>query len=173
VRSLRTQNGHQTFQQQNQEIYEREEVSAMINQFRGEYDFLSNFWPGGIGTNEHYFQAHKTLDPKLRALILSQPTPGRAKKVGRSVPLRPDWEQVKEKVMEKGLRIKFQRAELRYKLIATWPHELIEGNYWGDEIWGVNLKNGKGQNLLGKLLMKIRQELIDNNGRLPIPKWRL
>lgn len=143
----------------------------MINQFRGTHAFLSNFWPGDKSSNEHYFQAHKTLDPELRAHILSQSTPTKAKYAGRAVTLRPDWEEVKILVMEKGLCIKFQVPVLKVKLIATYPQELIEGNYWGDEIWGVNLKNGKGQNLLGKLLMKVRQELVDNKGVLLIPDW--
>lgn len=139
----------------------------MINSFDGEYRFLSNFHESPIKegvitypTVEHYFQAQKTLDYEERLMIARAATPGEAKRMGRQVTLRKDWEDVKISVMEKGLRMKFAIPELRDKLLATGEEELVEGNWWGDTCWGVC--KGVGANNLGKLLMKIREESRDN-----------
>lgn len=70
--------------------------------------------------------------------------PAKAKKIGRHVNLRKDWEEIKLQVMEKALRLKFQDPILREKLIATGDEELVEGNEWGDRYWGVC--NGTGKN---------------------------
>ena len=100
-----------------------------------------------------------TID--VKKLKIAQATkPVTAKKMGRRVNLRKDWEDVKIQVMEKGLRLKFQDPTLRKKLLATGDEELVEGNPWGDRYWGVC--NGSGKNKLGKLLMKIREELQDD-----------
>ena len=138
----------------------------MINSFDGEFAFLSNFFtspfegPDGtvFMTVEHYFQAMKTTDKIEFHTIASALTPGIAKRLGRRCLLREDWEQIKEKVMEDGLRFKFADPELRQKLIDTHPHDLIEGNWWGDRFWGVC--DGIGENKLGKLLMKLRAEYM-------------
>lgn len=137
----------------------------MIGTFDGEYAFLSNFYPFFITdedyitypTVEHYFQAMKTLDKGVRFYIAIQATPGKAKRLGRKLDLRPDWEFIKDSIMEKALRIKFSNPELRKALLNTGDEYLEEGNTWGDQYWGVY--NGVGKNTLGKLLMKIRQEI--------------
>ncbi len=136
----------------------------MINCFDGKYAFLSNYYNSPIThdgitypTNEHFFQAMKTLKIDERLAIAAAETPGQSKRMGRSVTLRSDWETIKSYYMELGLRLKFQNPDLAAKLIATGDEELIEGNTWGDRIWGVC--NGEGENRLGKLLMKIRDEL--------------
>lgn len=145
----------------------------MIDQFLGEYRFLSNFFLCPVYTDgeyypssEHAYQAAKTNDPHWKEAILWKDksefvynTPGKAKKLGRMAPLRPDWEEVKLQVMERILRRKFTNPNLRARLVATKDHYLLEGNNWGDTFWGVC--DGSGKNHLGKLLMKIRQELID------------
>lgn len=138
----------------------------MIDNFDGEYAFLSNFYESpmiiqGIiyPTNEHFFQAMKTLSPSEREKIASAPTPGQAKRLGRQVELRWDWESVKEDVMLTGLRYKFSNPDLKEKLLATGNEELVEGNWWGDQYWGVC--DGIGKNKLGKLLMKVREELAN------------
>lgn len=142
----------------------------MIKEFDGIYAFLSNFWTSPIEfegivypTNEHFFQAMKTLDPKARKAIAAAPTPGKAKRMGRNVQLRADWEQVKEEIMLRGLRLKFKDPHLRISLLMTGDQELIEGNWWHDNTWG-NCSCERchvihGRNLLGKLLMKVRQEI--------------
>lgn len=136
----------------------------MINSFEGEYAFLSNFYEHPISngvitfpTNEHYFQAMKTLEDDERLAIARAATPGQAKRIGRSVNLRPDWESIKLDVMETAVRIKFTDPELAAKLIATGDEELIEGNWWNDTFWGVC--NGVGENHLGKILMKVRADI--------------
>jgi predicted NAD-dependent protein-ADP-ribosyltransferase YbiA (DUF1768 family) len=69
--------------------------------------------------------------------------------------MRPDWESVKLQVMEDLLVQKFADEHLEKQLQETGDADLIEGNYWGDDFWGVDKKKG-GKNHLGKLLMKIR-----------------
>lgn len=136
----------------------------VVNQFTGEYRWLSNFWPAPVvldgvtyPTVEHAYQAAKTTDPQLRNRVPSV-TPGDAKRLSRTFPLRADWAAVKLAVMEGLLRQKFHRPDLRATLVET-TGELVEGNRWGDTFWGVDLRTGTGQNHLGRLLMMIRDEL--------------
>ena len=126
--------------------------------------FLSNFFPckveyGGIiyPTIEHAFQAAKTLDKDLRMQISHMKSPNEAKAAGRSLKLRPDWEKIKNDVMYKLLRLKFEQPYFRRRLLGTGSVLLIEGNWWHDTYWGVY--EGRGQNMLGRMLMRIRQEL--------------
>ena len=139
----------------------------MIDRFDGEYFFLSNFSESPFRidyilfhTMEHYFQANKEDNQNDYLHIAYAPTPGEAKRLGRKIQLRPDWEKIKDSVMLTGLRKKFADPELRNLLLATGDEELIEGNYWGDTYWGVC--NGVGQNKLGKLLMQVREEIKNN-----------
>ena len=139
----------------------------MIDRFDGEYFFLSNFSASPFRidyilfpTMEHYFQANKADNQNDYLHIAYAPTPGEAKRLGRKIQLRPDWEKIKDSVMLTGLRKKFADPELRNLLIATGDEELIEGNYLGDTYWGVC--NGVGQNKLGKLLMQVREEIKNN-----------
>jgi ribA/ribD-fused uncharacterized protein len=109
-------------------------------------------------TAEHAYQAAKSLDPTVRRRIATLPTPSEARKAGRALPIRPDWETAKFTIMEAVVRDKFTRnPDLRAKLLATGDAELIEGNDWGDRVWGVY--RGQGENRLGKLLMKVRADL--------------
>ena len=69
--------------------------------------------------------------------------PGKSKGVGRRVPLRPDWEEVKVGIMEEIIRAKFtQHPELAAMLLATGEKVLVEGNTWGDTCWGVDVRTG-------------------------------
>ncbi|KKN90113.1 hypothetical protein LCGC14_0232290 [marine sediment metagenome] len=136
----------------------------MIDSFNDKHRFLSNFSVshvklGGITypTVEHAYQAAKTLDKTERLRIQRAAGPGRAKRLGRGVTLRPDWEGTKLRIMLNLLRQKFQFPKLRDLLLATENQELIEGNHWGDTFWGVC--QGEGENHLGKLLMQVRDEL--------------
>lgn len=87
--------------------------------------------------------------------------PSEAKRLGRRVKLRDDWEEVKELVMYEICYHKFnQNPDIKRMLLNTGDAELIEGNTWGDCIWGVC--NGVGNNLLGKILMRVRNELKEN-----------
>ena len=136
-----------------------------IDRFEGEFAFLSNFfeaeveWEGiKYPTNEHAFQAAKTLNPAKRLEIAALATPGKAKRAGRSVVLRHDWEKVKYNIMLEVVTAKFhQHEDLAEKLLATENAELIEGNWWNDTTWGVC--NGTGSNWLGRILMTVRAQL--------------
>ena len=135
-----------------------------IDSFENEFAFLSNFYPSKIcyegieyPTVEHAFQAAKTFDFEQRVAIAAALAPGKAKRMGRSVSLRPDWEEVKDSIMEELVRRKFKDKRLAIQLWSTGDRELVEGNWWNDTYWGVC--NGVGRNQLGKTLMKIRTEL--------------
>ena len=138
----------------------------MIDQFRGEYRFLSNFAPVWVTLDgitypsvEHAYQAAKTLDPRQRAIIQRATRPGDAKRLGCHVTTRTDWDEIKLDVMEMLLDQKFRREPYRTKLLSTRPQDLVEGNTWGDQYWGVNLNTKQGSNHLGRLLMLIRDDL--------------
>lgn len=139
-----------------------------ITSFHGDYDFLSNFAHSPLSyegenypTVEHAFQAAKTFDPAERQKVREASSPGSAKRLGRRVTLRPDWEAVKYDIMLALLRQKFSLPEFHQKLLATGAADLIEGNTWGDRTWGcVYVKEQwVGKNHLGKLLMQVRAEL--------------
>ena len=139
-----------------------------ISQFVGENLFLSNFyleklvWEGILWpSSEHAYQAAKTLDPQSRINIANLATPGQAKRAGRTLTLRPDWESVKLEVMYSIVHAKFkQNPHLLEKLLATGDAYLEEGNYHDDRIWGVcPPDSGNGRNLLGKVLMAVRMDL--------------
>lgn len=139
-----------------------------ITSFSGEHSFLSNFYPAPVKldgyvypTVEHAFQAAKSFIRREREAIRLAPSPGKAKRLGRKVILRPDWEHVKIEVMKELLRQKFSDPELCAKLLATGDASLIEGNHWGDVTWGCVLEKEKwvGSNKLGVLLMELRFDL--------------
>ena len=142
---------------------------------------FSNFYPApfvdsaGITwpTTEHYFQAMKFLPGEIcklnslftcREYIRRAKTPGEAAQIGRSrdLPLRKDWEEVKDQYMYKALWYKFtQHQDLRELLCETNDAELIEHTY-KDSYWGDG-GDGTGKNMLGVLLMKIRKNIIKGN----------
>lgn len=136
-----------------------------ISEFRGKYKFLSNFWSAPVlfdgyeyPTVEHAYQAAKTTDPASRHFIRSTSTPAAAKQGGKGVSLRKDWESVKTKIMAELVLQKFARhPDLRKNLLETGDAVLEEGNTWGDTYWGVC--NGQGKNMLGKILMRVRELL--------------
>lgn len=139
--------------------------SVEIGRFAGMNRFLSNFYPSPINvrghfapTVEHAFQACKTFDVTEFEQVLDADTPTQAKRLGRSVRLRADWEEAKISVMRELLALKFARRTLLARnLLDTGDAVLVEGNTWYDTFWGVC--NGKGENWLGHLLMARRAEL--------------
>lgn len=138
----------------------------MIDSFDGEYEFLSNFYPAAVSyrgftfrSSEAAYQFAKVRDENVTREIVGQfvnATPAEAKKLGKRVDARPDWDIMKLSIMERILRSKFNDEILKDKLLETDGEELVEGNWWGDTFWGVC--KGKGQNHLGKLLMMLRNE---------------
>ena len=138
---------------------------SRIISFTGQNFFLSNFYPCEVAfegkvykSSEHAYMAAKTTDPVVREYIASQPTPSLAKKVGRTIPLREGWDDIRLSYMETILRSKFSDPYLWERLHATKGYELIEGNTWGDRFWGES-PLGNGQNHLGKLLMSLRDDI--------------
>lgn len=105
---------------------------------------------------ENYYQSQKTLD-LIKRRQFETCNPSYSKKLGKSVKLRDDWEQVKFNVMEKALRIKFAPGTSWYNKLKETQGEIVEWNNWNDKIWGKTL-DGKGENHLGKILMKIRDK---------------
>lgn len=147
--------------------------------FRGKFYFLSNMFPCSVTIDissitvpeslqdktkispmtfpcaESAFQAAKCICENDR-LPFTKMDGFAAKKAGRKVTLRPDWENIKLNVMKNIVTAKFkQHPELAEKL-----HEINgniqEENSWNDTFWGVC--NGKGRNELGKILMEIRDK---------------
>lgn len=146
-----------------------------ITEFQNEHRWLSNFHPCPVTLDGLHFEsveaayvAAKTLDESIRKQVQALRTPGACKRYGRSIELRFDWPKVKLHIMGKLLRQKFAPGTgLSQKLTETGDCQLVEGNHWGDEYWGVC--RGKGSNNLGKLLMEIRRELIAANEKQSNP----
>lgn len=144
----------------------------MISGFRGPYQFLSNFFIAPITlddhivypTAEHAYQAHKTHLLHARQCIASLTTPGQAKREGRKLIIRDDWEQIKGDVMREILHKKFDTHPfLAHLLLETEDEELVETNMWHDQYWGScecsKHVSSPGMNLLGIILMHIRETI--------------
>lgn len=133
----------------------------VIDRFDGQYRFLSNFYEAPLMFRGLVFENaeaafHSQKCPR-RAKEFQGLTASQAKRLGRQVEMRPDWDKVRDQVMYEVVFEKFsQNLEIRELLKATGEAELIEGNTWNDRYWGVC--NGIGQNRLGKILMRIRSE---------------
>jgi len=147
----------------------RREDKILFYGKKNKYWPLSNFYPSRIfidgkmwPTVEHYYQAHKSLDPLMIEDIRLTPHPAEAKKKGYEFKAREDWEEVKEKIMYKALYAKFtQNATCKGLLLSTGNLSIHEDSptdiYWG---WQNN-----GKDRLGILLTKIRSELKNENNR--------
>lgn len=112
-------------------------------------------------TVEHFFQAMKCRDISVRLRIANAPGPGAAKSMGRKCRMRDDWKDIRYDVMLHGLLHKFAVGTHWRKLLdATKGQYIVEWNTWHDNIWGqcqcFDCRSIKGQNLLGKALMAIR-----------------
>jgi ribA/ribD-fused uncharacterized protein len=138
----------------------------MIDSFRGKYRFLSNFYPAIMKyrgwlfpSSEHAYQSAKATNPTLISLFTDPTmTPGQAKKLGADIEKRADWHDVSLDIMETVVTEKFvSNPKLAQKLLDTGDEELVEGNNWDDTFWGC--VDGKGENHLGKILMKVREKL--------------
>lgn len=142
----------------------------MIKEFKNQYFFLSNFYEYPMYYNklvfcnaEAAFQAQKVINEKDQYKFINL-NASQAKKLGKTVQLRKDWEEIKDNVMYEIVKRKFTiNKELQQKLLETKEKKLVEGNWWHDTYWGVDSKTGIGQNKLGKILMKVREEVKNNN----------
>lgn len=147
-----------------------------ITRFKGEHRYLSNFYPCTLNfqrvaypSAEHAFQAQKTRDLTLQQVVAAQPTPGDAKKYGRQLECRDDWEQIKKTVMLQVVLTKFrQHGTLTRQLIDTEDALLIEGNDWHDNYWGHCFCGRRacsepGKNYLGQILMAVRMVMREDS----------
>lgn len=135
-----------------------------INSFQGNYRWLSNFYPAPMiykgvlwRTTEHAYQAAKSDDPNVHFDFMDI-TAGQAKKRGRELVMRDDWDDIKLYVMAELTTLKYQIPSLRQLLLETGTRHIIEGNSWGDTFFGVC--NGIGENHLGKILMAERYRIL-------------
>lgn len=142
----------------------------MIKEFKNQYFFLSNFYECPVYYNklvfcnaEAAFQAQKVIDEKEQYKFINL-NASQARKLGKTIVLREDWEEVKDNIMYEIVKRKFTvNKELQQKLIDTKDEELVEGNWCHDTYWGVDSKTGIGKNKLGKILMKVREEVKSSN----------
>jgi len=136
-----------------------------ILSFKGEFKFLSNFHPcKKIKSAEHLYQASKTVLPKEQKGVMRAETARRARELGQLVTLKKGWDDMKVPIMTKVVRKKFgDDPVLAQQLLDTGDAELIEGNHHKDRFWGVY--RGKGENHLGIILMKVREELREEENK--------
>lgn len=143
-------------------------MTNIIDEFRGEYGFLSNFhqhpfeYKGLTYPNsEAAFQAQKCATEEAKIKYTQIKNPVIAKRTGKKEPGLPaNWDEICYDIMKDILKAKFSDPELKEKLAATGDAVLIEGNRWHDNRWGhctcERCKKKEGQNWLGKILMEIR-----------------
>jgi len=151
-----------------EEISEKSKELGTIPFFKDAFSFLSNMYSEGgplfyggkeYRTSEHAYQAYKmTSEADHEVLRRLHSPPYEAKTMARTMACRSDWDDVKVGIMLDVLRLKFYYPAMRDLLLATGDAELVEGNTWHDTFWGVC--RGSGQNILGKLLMKVRGEMV-------------
>ena len=147
--------------------------SVDVLEFKGEYEKFSNFYQVTIHYKRRTFQSvelayvsEKSNNNafKNRIASLKGNQSGYAKKLGRQVQLRKDWDDDKDKIMTELLLIKFNIPEFHNLLLSTRDGQLVEGNYWHDNYWGdcycKKCQNKKGLNKLGNMLMDIRENTV-------------
>lgn len=139
----------------------------MIKEFQKEYRWLSNFAPCTISMGGFLYPSveHAYMSAKSNSLIwkrfCQQESAGTVKRKSREIELVEDWEVLKKSVMMSCLIQKFNQEPYFSKLIETGDEYIQEGNMWGDKYWGVCLKTGVGENNLGKMIMQIRDKIIE------------
>lgn len=136
-------------------FYKTNAPYGFLNNFKKARMFIYGKWWNNV---EAPYQASKCTDPVEANAIWACATPRDARDLGQKVQMRQDWDQVKNQIMYECCMAKFlQHKDLREQLIATGDQELIEDSPV-DYYWGCGGK-GTGKNMLGKTLMRIRDEL--------------
>lgn len=171
-----------------------------INEFQGEYRFLSNFWPANIELNgqkyptvEHAYVAAKfgqnpapvrvpyttpNSETKYREVPLAQyvaelASPGAAKRFGRTAKVDEYWNERRIPVMQLLTDQKYHpkyNPDLAQKLVRTEDAHICEGNPWGDKFWGQS-PLGNGENTLGKMNMH-RRDFLQRTPADQVPEPR-
>ena len=136
-----------------------------ITEFRGEFSWLSNFFPIKIEYDgivypsvENAYQAGKLINKKDRELFIDI-TPGKAKRLWRNYQTYNLTEEFRLNLMYQLLSIKFNQEPFKTQLIATGDCYIQEGNRFSDTFFGYCLKTNQGKNMLGHLIMQIRMDL--------------
>ncbi len=140
---------------------------ASEGSFRGENYYLSNFYEVPIEfqgikyrSSEAAYQAQKCSTEEER-IRFSQLSSAEAKRLRDSFKPRQCWDDEKIQIMVEIVRAKFrQNPDLAERLLATGDEPLVERNSWGDTFWGTDM-DGNGENMLGRILMLIRKELMN------------
>lgn len=146
----------------------------MIQNFSGNYRFLSNFWRCKVYYDNHWFpsvecayQYAKCFTDSDKLLLLKVTDSFESKKLGNYVALRSDWDSIRLWVMENLVSQKFSNFPLDMLLLSTGEEELVEGNTWHDNFWGNCVcpacENITGFNNLGKILTKTREGLHEKD----------
>jgi len=138
-----------------------------IDKFRGEYNWLSNFYDVRIEFGErvyksieHAYLSAKCDDEQWKQLCSENQPAVELKKISKGIPIVANWEDQKLSVMKVLLVKKFTQEPFKSKLIKTSGKYIEEGNTWYDTFWGVDLKSGFGENHLGKIIMDIRDIIL-------------
>lgn len=144
----------------------------MVSIFCGDYFFLSNLYLVNLKLKdhvhksaEHFYQAVKCAEKSDREKIHNVSSPKSAKILGRYLKERHFWDVDKVRIMEKILRLKFRKKKLRKLLQMTGNKVLTNQNFHHDTFWGVcgcTKHQRTGLNMLGKIIMKIRERDFDN-----------
>ena len=143
-------------------VLRKVDVVEEIVSFTGVHFFLSNFYFTKIEFEDklypsikHTYQTTKTLNQDEREQVRLCKSAGDAKRMGQKVTMREGWDNLKIPTMRQLLYKKFETGSELFNLLQrTGEATLAEGNWWGDQFWGIC--NGVGDNHLGKLLMEIR-----------------
>jgi ribA/ribD-fused uncharacterized protein len=144
-----------------------DEKRIMINEFREEYRWLSNFYPCDIELDgikfksvENAYMSAKSDNPEWKEYCRTELAKD-VKEKSKEIELIENWDEIKVKVMKKCLIQKFNQFPLKQKLLATENQNIVEGTMWHDTFWGVDLKvdPNYGENMLGRLIMSIRSKL--------------
>lgn len=162
-----------------------------IISFSGRWAFLSNFYPSEIEyqgikykwvesyyvamkiKNDQYINGRYVTAADCREWIAKLESPGLVKKIGKSLKIRSDWDSIKLSTMEWAVRQKFLNETLKEQLLLTGVDEIIESNTWHDTFWGKCICprcGGNGENYLGKILMKIREEIKSDSSTFLVKK---
>ena len=136
-----------------------------IDKFSGQWSFLSNAYSATIRfrgrdwkTAEHALQGSKAQSDSQRDVIGGAKSPSEAKRLGWCIPLPPGWEEEKSAIMKEILHQKFSNPFLREMLKGTGSALLVNGSHPADSYWG--FYDGEGENILGRLLMEVREEIV-------------
>lgn len=136
-----------------------DEYGCFSNFAKYEFELEGKRWR----TSEHYFQAKKYEGTEYEELVRLLDTPMKAAEMGRDrmLPLRKDWEQVKDDIMRQAVYAKFSQNQVIKEILINTGEEFLIEQTTNDYYWGCGMC-GTGKNMLGKILMEVRERLGTN-----------